>query len=320
MDYLNEVFNIKVKYQEWKEEAKLPYMITDRYSLRIAFLNQKKVIFAYVKGDVEPASTIKKHFLLIHKVASLPIVLILNKCSARQRKALIKASIPFVVENKQIFLPFMGMLLQEKYDCDCNTVVSLMPSSQVLLFYYIYSKKKELLMSEIVDALGFSAMTITRAVKQLEAIGLINTYKKGVLKIITSEYMGRELYEKASDYLCSPIQKKGYIEKCDIPKGICKAGYYALSEYSMLNPPKILSYATEKLKDKSIQLEDKLSDSEMQQSIEIWTYDPDILAMDGCVDILSLHQSLKEDFDERVQGEINEILDKYWEDYYGERI
>ena len=45
MDYLNEVFNIKVKYQEWKEEAKLPYMITDRYSLRIAFLNQKKSDF-----------------------------------------------------------------------------------------------------------------------------------------------------------------------------------------------------------------------------------------------------------------------------------
>lgn len=317
MKYLTDTLNLKIEYQDWKNAVNLPYMITDRYHFKIALLDKKKVLFAYVNGETEPVSTIKKHFALISKSASLPIVLILNKCNARQRNALISAGIPFIVENKQIFLPFMGMLLQEKYDAGLNAETALMPSAQVLLFFYIYNKNKELLMNDAVESLGFSAMTITRAVKQLEANHLITTYKKGVSKIITSDYVGKDLYDKALAYLRSPIQKKGYVEKADIPKGLCKAGYYALSEYSMLNTPKLLSYATEKLKNYSIKIETQLSDVEFQQCIEIWSYDPLILAKDGCVDILSLHQSLKDDADERVQGELNEQLDKYWEEYDG---
>lgn len=319
MRYLEDTLNIKVTCREWPGQVSLPYLLTDRYRFQLALLGKVNALFVYPKGDLEPISTIKKHLAMITRLASIPAVLILEKCTARQRKALIEGNIAFVVEDRQIYLPFLGVLLQEVFSPESVTKLSLLPSAQMLLFYYIYIKEAELPMNHISDKLQLSAMSVSRAVKQLEETGLLHTYKMGVNKIITSDFRGRELYNKSLIFLRSPVKKQGFLEK-DAFDQACKAGLTALSEYTMLNPPRIDTFALEQLPDRVAKMEQNLTDADAQQCVQLWTYNPQILARNGRVDILSLHQSLKDEADERIQSELEELLENFWEEYNGKGI
>lgn len=311
MKYLEDALNIKVTYHDWDGQDSLPYLLTDRYKFEVASLDNATAIFAYPKGNIDPVSTIKKHFALIAKASDMPVVLILEKCTARQRKALIENHLSFIVDGYQIYLPFMGAILRESFAKE-SEATALLPSAQLLLFFYIYSGLHEMPMKHIAEKLGLTAMSVSRAVRQLEGMKLLRAYKDGVKKIITSDLYGKELYEKAGPMLRTPVKKKGYIERKAIDG--CKAGITALSEFTNLNPPKVETFAMKELPD-GAQL-DELVDENGQLSVELWTYNPLVLAQNGCVDILSLHQSLKNDPDERVQSELDKMLDKFWGDYH----
>ncbi len=72
--------------------------------------------------------------------------------------------------------------------------------------------------------LPFTAMTLTRAVKQLEATDLFLVAKDGVNKFIESKYKRDELFEKAKGYLMTPVRKAGYIDKTQVTGkyGLCR--------------------------------------------------------------------------------------------------
>lgn len=314
MKYLKEAMNIDAEYSEWKKAAELPYLITDRYSFKAVKLEGREVVFAYPKGETDAVSSVKKHMKIVSGVADLPLVLILNSCSARQRKALIASSIPFVVENRQIFLPFMGTLLEERYSSERVPGRPLIPSTEALLFYFIHKHNKELAMNGLAVRFGVSAMTVTRAASELEKSSLLQTHKDGVNKILTSDISGKELYERAIPLLRSPVKKTVYIEKESLPENALKAGLSALSELSMLSPPRVPTYATELPLSDFPAAASTLTDADSEVRLELWSYDPHILSDTDSVDILSLVQSLKDDPDERVQKEIRLLLEKFWEE------
>lgn len=313
MKYLENTLRLKNTYQNWDKEDKLPYFLLDRYRIQKVLLGSTNVFFLFPKGNLETITAIKKHIAFITKIEQLPVVLILERCSYRQRKALIENGISFVVENKQIYLPFMGTYLQEIFDPEPFNASHLLPSAQLLLFYYIYSKKQELPMSGLEKKFELSAMSVSRAVKQLEEAKLIRTFKLGVNKIMTSSDRGKDLYEKAMPLLQSPVKKEGYVEKDILLQDSCKAGLSALSEYSMLNPPAIETKAVSQLKE--VVLQPGVVDTEKEQRIQIWSYNPFLLAKNDCIDILSLHQSLKDNQDERIQKELQETLNNFWKSY-----
>lgn len=313
MKYLMDVLGIEMKYSNWDDEKNLPYLITDRYDFKLVSLAGVNTVFMYIKGDMDAIFSVKKHISKVQHISNFPVVLILNECLPRQRKSLIDARQPFVAEGKQAYLPFMGVALQEKYDIPKKNHKEFIPSAQVLLFNYIYSKKKEMQVSDAVASLGYSAMSITRAVRQLEQIGLIRTYKKGVNKFFISDYYGVELYEKGQKYLRSPVQKKIFIDRTAVDADMLYAGYSALSEYSMMNAPNIPVFAADNIG--NFISENELIDAEKQAEVEIWNYNPKVLADSRRVDILSLYQSMKNDMDERVQEELENVLRKFWEEY-----
>ena len=317
MEYLEKTLHIKTRYQNWADAGKLPYMITDRYNFQIAWLDNYKVIFACVKGEMEQIAALKKQILHIRNISHLPLVLVLNEVDARRRQQLIDAGIPFIVPDKQIYLPFLGTVLQERYSRSYDAQDGLMPSSQLLLLYFIDKKCQPLYMNEVTRVLGFSAMTVSRAARQLESLELIYTYKDGVNKVIASDFTGRELFDHARVSLSSPVKKAIYIDYNDKVKSLPYAGYSALSEYSMLSSPQVKCYAAARLPEWASGVSAKLLDSEHQTRIELWNYDPLTLADNDNVGLLPLALSLMDDRDERVQQSLEEALNEYWEEYNG---
>ena len=311
MEYLERVLGIKVYYKE-KAEIPLPAYIYDKYDVREVSMNGANAIFLYPVADPDPVNIVRKHIERIQKTIHVPVVLILQKIMHRQREYLLQEHIPFIAEGKQIYLPFMAVYLQERCDGIEQKKEELLPSSQLLLLYFIYHGSGELPMSIAAENLGFTPMSISRAAKQLENTGIIRSKREGTKKILFSNLTPEELFDSAKDFLYNPVKRTIYVPQNSIPKELLLSGYSALSEYSMLNPPSVSCYASQS----SVQWQHlstpDLIDSDDQCSVEIWRYDPGKLSNGLCVDPLSLAISLQNDLDERVESAVEEMLSEVW--------
>ena len=116
MEYLDKVLGVKVTYDD-VEFKHLPNFIATRYRLRMVSMIEQKMIFLYPKTELEQIEVLKKHIARIQKNENLPVVLVLKELSFRQKEYLIREKIPFIVDGKQIYLPFMAVYLQER----CST-------------------------------------------------------------------------------------------------------------------------------------------------------------------------------------------------------
>jgi hypothetical protein len=121
----------------------------------------------------------------------------------------------------------------------------------------------------------------------------------------------------AKRYLFCPINRKQYIRKEMVDESLLISGDQALSMYSMLNPPKTNCYATGETTKWKDQMEDALIDDTAQVELQLWKYDPRVLANGSAVDVLSLAMCFCEDPDERVEKAIEEMWEDYWRNTHG---
>ncbi|EOS70567.1 hypothetical protein C818_01593 [Lachnospiraceae bacterium MD308] len=318
MEYLKRVLGVQVDYVENVYKC-LPNYLISRYEVKKVLLDELPVFFLYVKVDLEPISAVKKHIKQIKKIESIPVVFVLKQMTFYQRENFIKERISFVVENKQIYLPFMGIFLQKRCDAEKSERKEILPSAQMLLLYFIYQGTGEMTSSKAAKALRLTATSISRASKQLEKMGLIRTKKQGVQKIIFSEQTPRELFESASEVMISPVKRCVYIPKEELQNVLLKSGDLALAEYSMLNPASVRVYAADSIAKWNHVLTNRLQNSETQVAVELWRYSPEHLAKGNTVDPLSLALSFRNIDDERVEEAVEEMLDTLWRKIDGSR-
>lgn len=316
MDFLSNTLGVTVEYKEWNENKAIPFFIVDNYNFKVATIDGLETLFIYLKNDIESMVELKKHISLIGKNITIPPVLVMKRCTSRQRSLLIRERIAFIIEKQQIYLPFLAIFLQEKFSKQNKKHLRLFPSTQAVLFYYIYSKKKGLLMAELSKKLPYSPMSISRAIKQLEDLSLIYTYKKGLNKIISSEFMGEELYREAEAFLISPIDRIVYVKKHLLNDNYLISSYTALSKRSELAHPRSTIFAV--LKSDIIDYEIEYSNETSEVEVEAWLYSPKLFGPSEYVDVLSLHQALKNDTDERVQSEVENMMRDFWKEYQEE--
>ena len=308
MKYLDKVLGIEVTYEN-VEFKHLPNFIAARYCLQMVAMNGQRAIFLYPKTELEQIEVLKKHIARIQKNENLPVVLVLNELSFRQKEYLIREKIPFIVEGKQIYLPFMAMYLQERCNAEREPREEILPSAQMLLLHFIYGGAQELSTSQAAKDLELTPTSISRASKQLEEMGLLHIKKLGVQRILQSEDSPKTLFQKAGDKLLNPIKRTELLE----------SGYSALAEYSMLNAPNVKCYATERISQWKDVMTNSLQDSQAQVTVEMWRYNPRKLSTRNIVDELSLALALREDADERVEEAVEEMLNELWRKIDGYR-
>lgn len=312
MNYVAKTLGIDINIEPWSGAERLPYYLTDRYEFKKAILDGIPCLLIKPKGELDTLTAIKKHITRVRETEPLPVVLDLDGITARRRKSLIEAHIPFVAPACHIYLPFLGVALNDRYTSTKGPNETLMPSSQLILFYYLYQNKPELPAGETANIFGISAMQVSRAIKQLTALDLVQARKDGVRIIISSKERPRDLFEKAKPHWLNPIRKKLYVEYAEFPSGLPLSGYSALSELTMLGSTSTETFAFFGKVD-ALTGSDALVDNATQAEVEIWRYDPALLSKrPGVVDALSLVVSLPPDDDPRVEQSIDELLSKVW--------
>lgn len=311
MEYLDKVLGVKVVYKDL-ELKHFPNFMATRYRLRLVSINGQSAIFLYPKTELEQIEVLKKHIARIQNDVNLPIVLMLKELSYRQKEYLIREKIAFVVDKKQIYLPFMAVYLQERFNAEKNSWEEMLPSAQMLLLHFIYGGAKELSTSQASKDLELTPTSISRASKQLEEMGLLHIRKEGVQRIIQSDDSPKILFQKAGDKLLNPVKRIVYIPKELVGIGLLESGYSALAEYSMLNVPNVGFYATDRISQWKDVMTYSLQSSKAQVAVEMWRYNPRKLSKRNVVDELSLALALREDADERVEEAVEKMLNELW--------
>lgn len=318
MEYLEKVIGIKVIYKEEKREH-LPNYIKMRYELKIVSLDNVDCVFVYPKNELEEIKTLKQRINTIEEITKLNVVFVLKQITFRKREFFLKEKIAFIVENKQAYLPFMALYLQEKYEVGKKIVKKLSPSSQLLLLYFIYSKCEDLSLTKAAEQLQLTKMTISRSSRELEELGLVNIRKEGVQKVMYTENTCKELYKKAKNILLNPVKRTIYVSKDSINEKLCISGVNALSNYSMIAESNLKCYATNKITEWEGNQTTQLEDSTQQVALQLWRYDPKKLTKNKMVDRLSLALTFKDEMDERIEQCVEEMLEEVWRDLDGKR-
>lgn len=303
-----DVFGLTINYKSWDKKQALPLYVAGNYEIDEAIVSNNRFIVMSPIGDLPTLPAMKKHIEKIQKIDDVPVAFYLKNLSDFRRKGMLESNIPFMTE-KQVFLPFIGTLLMEEKN-NALYKEKFMFSTQQLFLMYLYNRQNKLYVANVGKKLPYSAMTLSRAVKQLEASDLFLVYKDGVNKVIESKYDRRELFERAKPFLLDPVRKYGYIEKSRIDENMVLASESALAKNSMLNPSKLITYAIDEQKMDINQMENELVDPNKQIRLELWGYDPKLFSDDNVADVLSVVLSLREIVDERIEEAIDECIER----------
>lgn len=102
----------------------------------------------------------------------------------------------------------------------------------------------------------------------------------------------------------SPIEQLHYTDA--LLEGMMISGVNALASYTMLNEESRQCWAITKkeLKNLNVVTDEQFGENEIQ----VWKYNPKMLSTEGVVDKLSLYLSLKDNEDERIQIELERLI------------
>lgn len=301
------IFGLSIKYENWDKQHFLPLYIAGSYDFCVAYIGDKRCIIMKPIEKLVTLPALKKQVAKVQEVDHAPVVLELKAVSSYRKGSLIENLIPFITE-KQAFLPFIGTMLTNEKKPE-RKVEKFVFSTQQLFLLYLYNKKKRLYVSEAAKRLPFTAMTLTRAVRQLDATDLFLVTKDGVNKVIEAKYERPELFQRSKQYLATPVRKAGYINKSQVTSDMVYAGETVLAEKTMLNPNRVITYAvSDRDFDKKL-LNDELIDPEKQVRLEVWAYDPKLFSNDNAADHLSVALSLKDNTDERLEDAVEELIE-----------
>lgn len=311
---LEQYFGCEVKIREYNNKLSLPIFMTMRDIAMVEIYGVNFAIVDVMKEAELSVAAMKKQKAKYEEELQCPVAYQVNLNRVSMRNALVKNRVPFVDLPGNVFLPFMGIVLQDVYRKQLVKADKMMPATQMVFLELLYMNDQEsALKSEIANKLNLTKTSITRATAQLEEMGLIEQMKSGTEISIKRNCSRKEYYEKAKAYLINPVQKVITIMRYEATFESFDAGESALSQVSELNPPRIEECAIYKGEEVIDQLEivdARYEDWDDCLNMQLWKYNPSYFAREGRVDPVSLACTFKGNEDERIEMCIEELLEE----------
>ena len=316
-DNVKKLFGIDFVINKIEIKGLPVYITANRTFFKLSYLDNEFVLVKISPDEKFGVVAYEKQLIKISSIVNMPVALEFDNISKTQRDSLINRNIPFISDSGQLYLPFLGVMLTDKFVHRNNElqISKMMPITQALFLYLLYKKNlKPIMKKEAADDLVVTRTSITRASEQLEALNLISQEKSGKEYYMILKGSGIQMYEKAKSFMINPIQKKIDVLNNNSYNDLPLSGEAALANCTMLNVPMISSRAVYKgdIDMNIISQVDIRWESESDIiSLELWKYNPVLFAKNGIVDPISLALCYDENVDERIEDSIEEYLEEY---------
>ena len=314
--YFWHALGVTVAIVPWPGERRVPFFLQDRYRIFEFQLLDLSCLLMVDKDEQErPPATIGKHIDQLLAKGDKPVVYVRERITAYNRKRLIEHKIPFVVPGSQMYMPMLGIDLREHFRKLRSAKRGLSPSTQAVLIYSLLRSTEGLNPTALADKLGYSVMTMSRSLDELEAAGLGKSSASGRERCLHFAERKRDVWEKAQPLLRTPVKNRQTIQVLrDGTLPGPQAGLSALAHYSMLAEPKNVAVALSVADWKSLRHTDAVATAMPEEPkamiVEVWSYDPMLFTTNGWIDQLSLYLSLRDMKDERVQAALAQMMEE----------
>lgn len=298
--------NISFEQIPIKVKRRLPLLITEAFDLYIGTLLEVPVVYAVEKTkEGHTPAQIEKFLNIIRKATGNAAIYVTSDLVSYNARRLIEHRVNFIVPNKQMFVPSLLLDIKKPVERGADITEDIAPFTQFLLLYHLEKQNIDgLSAKDISKEFNVSYATANRAVRWINDKSLANV-DNGKEHKIEFVLNGKELWLKALPYLVSPIFKTVIVDKS--PNRTVISGINALSEYTMINPETNGHYAISRDTYRSI--DKNVIDVYGDITLEIWKYEPNLLSESNTVDKLSLYLSLKDNDDERIQIELEHLIE-----------
>lgn len=321
--YLSDVLGVALTAAKpWDAEAQLPLMLAKRFEFQSVALAGHEVLLA--RGRLDDGASwddLRVALVRVESVVARPVALVLDGIGAYDRRRLIELKLPFIVPGAQLYLPDLGMDLREQVRSAriAPTPTVLQPVSQALLIAALHRQPWEALVSasEIGAELGYSAMSASRAARELAGAGLATLHRTGRTQQLAFSATPEAVWQQARGLMRSPIIKSVWVRAISVsPAGRARmreAGLSALAHRSMLTPPRWPEWAVQQQDWRTAVMADVevLPRPEPgAELLQIWSTPVGLDRSVPTVDGLSLTLALQHDPDERVQAALDELKEQ----------
>lgn len=317
LHYLKEVLGIDAPGVEpWARANELPYFLRDAFQFSELELLGQTVVLAIGRGEAKLSlSEVRTWLDKVKALAGQPTVYVTAALASYDRRRLIEQKVPFIVPGNQLYLPDLGLDLREYFRQRAPaSEAPLSPSAQAMLITALLRQpwQSDWQPSKVAVALGYTPMTLSRAVKELTATGLATAHTVGRSRWLRMEFPPEQAWERAKPALRTPVRRTVWVAANGIvahrPSRI--AGLSALGRYSMLTEPKWPVYAMTAAEWKAATdagVRELPEPEAGAQEWQVWSYSPALMPDATAVDPLSLTLSLKENADDRIQLALDEL-------------
>ena len=322
-NYIREVLGTDITREPVtnREAEKLPFYIKESFRLfHSKFLGQQ-IILAAIENEPQPTTLqLDKQVEQLKNVFNRKVVLLIERLTAIDRNRLIRKGINFIVPGTQLYLPDLLIDLQETYTKRKTKKDKLLPSAQFILLFKILHRQEPLeewTFKQLAEKFQYTQTAIGKAIENLKNFDLCTT-EGSKEKYLRFNREINELWYEALPLLTSPVLKTVYTDKLPDETFLLQCNASALPEYSDMSASRQAYRAIEKGLFQMVKKHSQwlhLNEHEGQYCIEVWKYNPLILATgithDNNVDPLSLYLSMKETKDERIEMAMEQIIQQF---------
>lgn len=313
IEELENDFGLKLNISDNVDKSGLPRYLTSGRRFYRLWYDDLEFYLVRLSAPVD-SRVLFKELAIYEDILGAQVAFWFDELTKNNRNAYVKHHIPFILVPTQAYLPFLGIIFSKKFfGTHRNDSLPITPNAQKILLFFIYSEKNEYTKRDISEKLEIDPVYVTRGTKELVSRKYLCEKKEGKYVFVFRDITERELFDKSRNALISPVYKTVYVKRTNAITTLLKAGDFALSEISMLNPPDIETYAcfknSELVDDFELIDDPGWADSKKICKVELWNYDPKQLSGTDTVDELSLYSSMMNSTDARVQGEMEKILE-----------
>ncbi|MGB9332086.1 MAG: hypothetical protein WCB10_15080 [Steroidobacteraceae bacterium] len=316
--YLSDVLGVTPKVQPWQAAGKVPYGLQDKFKLYELELLGRPLLLAVDKNE-GTSSLAAMHRQLGHlrTLSHLPVVYVADGLASYERRRLIEQKVPFIVAAKQLYLPDVGIDLREHFrTLQASRRSSFSPATQALFIASLLRRPNQSVWqpAEIGAELGYTAMTVSRAVSELTTAGIGMLRTQGKTRSLHTDRTPAETWELAAPYLRSPVRRSPWVRPASLLQEAKLAGVSALARFSSLVEPDHPVFALDAVQWKVANqngLKTMPEPAHDACQCQVWTYTPALIRNSKTVDPLSLALSLKNEHDDRIQLALDELKSQF---------
>ncbi|MEE3420300.1 MAG: hypothetical protein VZR02_04260 [Lachnospiraceae bacterium] len=312
-EYIERILHQNVQIIPYKEIDRLPLTFRGGYSLSRMIIGGQEVLLA-VPAERIPLSDLRKQHRQMEAYSGLTCVLYLKNMNYYARDKMIEEGIPFVWEGHQIYLPFLGALLDDNPRQAIPVCGQISFLTQKLLLTALYQGWKHVTVTKAAEILGVSKMSITRCFDELEAMNIPYLTIRNRARNFSADQDKRNMWEIIRPILRTPVIRT-YLLKEEPGIVLPMAGTMALAHFSMLDEERcpIYAFTKKELPKMNVSSENWVPAGEdpgcIVQELGYYIYFQDGKAVDPLTAALSLTE--EELTDPRISIAVDEMLEKH---------